>query len=190
MVYPLTSGILFALLVGQAARAVNPGSALLAALVSGVAMFASLIIPPLLFKYSLTDIAPVVLSRLTLRTAFGAGILLVGMTGSLILSASFGDPEFLGEMYLYTLVGVLLFQAVGELITHHVLYLQHTHQYNSNQLFAMLVGIALLLFILVLYFLAFDLAQPPTLHHYLRDMLAITTVVFGYGRAVYLMAHH
>jgi hypothetical protein len=96
----------------------------------------------------------------------------------------------LGELYVYTLIGIFLFQAIGEVITNHVLYLQRTHQYNSNQLFALLAGIALLLFVMILYFLAFDLAQPPDLHNYVRDMLAITLVLGGYGRAVFLMAHH
>jgi uncharacterized membrane protein YczE len=70
------------------------------------------------------------------------------------------------------------------------MYLQQTHQYNSNQLFAMLVAVTLLLFTLILYFLAFDLARPPDLHAYARDLIAITLTLIGYGRSVYLLARH
>jgi formate-dependent nitrite reductase membrane component NrfD len=88
------------------------------------------------------------------------------------------------------LIALFLFQGWGEVVTRHVMYLQQTHQYNSNQLVALLISVTLLLFILILYFLAFDLARPAELHAYLRDILAITLVLVGHGRALYLMAHH
>ncbi len=96
----------------------------------------------------------------------------------------------MGELYLFTVMALSLFQGFGEVIPRHVIYLQQTRQYNSNQLFAMLVAATLILFSLILYFLAFDLARPPDFHAYARNLIAITLALVGFGRSVYLMAHH
>lgn len=190
MLYALLIAILTASLYSVSVVTVNPAVALPTATLAAVLTFLSIYLPRRFFAYHLENIAPTVLSRLMRRAAIGTALVLALPAAVLALSGGRTNPEFLGELFVYTLIGIFLFQAVGEVLTNHILYLQRTHQYNSNQLFAMLAGLALMFFILILYFLAFDLAQPPDMHNYVRDMLAITLVLVGYGRAVFLMAHH
>lgn len=190
MLYALLVALLTAGLYANSVAAVNAPMTLPAAGLAALATFVSIYLPRRFFAYHLEDIAPTVLQRLMQRAAIGVVFVLALPLAVLAFTDGWNNPEFLGELYVYTLIGVFLFQAIGEVITNHVLYLQRTHQYNSNQLFALLASIALLLFVMILYFLAFDLAQPPDLHNYVRDMLAITLVLGGYGRAVFLMAHH
>lgn len=190
MPYALLIALLTASLYFTSVVAVSEAAALPAAIFAALVTFASIYLPRRFFAYHLENIAPTVLSRLMKRAAIGTVLVLALPTAVLAFSGGWNNPEFLGELYVYTLIGIFLFQAIGEVLTNHVLYLQRTHQYNSNQLFALLAGLALLFFVLILYFLAFDLAQPPDIHNYMRDMLAITLVLVGYGRAVFLMAHH
>lgn len=189
MIYALVSGALFGALFGLSAQSVSPTGTTVG-LASAVLMFASIYGPRFLFRYSSQQDAPTVLSQLIARATVGGGLVLASGALALLISGGWNDARTLGEMYAFTLIGLLLFQGVGEVVTQHVLYLQRTNQYNSNQLFAMLVGMAVILFVLILYFLAFDLAQPPDMHRYGRDLLATTFVLLGYGRAVFLMAHH
>ncbi|MBI4671617.1 MAG: hypothetical protein HY741_08115 [Chloroflexi bacterium] len=190
MLYPLFIALLTGGLYAASAWAVNSNLALFAGMVAGVLMFLAIYLPRHFFQYHLEDLAPTVLQRLMQRAVIGTGLVLAIPLLVLAMLGVWTNPVLLGELYVYALIGVFLFQGIGEVITNHVLYLQRTNQYNSNQLFAMLSGIALLIFVLILYFLAFDLAQPPQLHNYVRDLLAITLVLSGYGRAVFLMAHH
>lgn len=190
MLYALLIALLTAALYANSVATVNAPMILPAAGLAGLATFLSIYLPRRFFTYHLEDIAPTVLQRLMQRAAIGVVFVLALPFAILALVGGWSNPEFLGELYVFTLIGIFLFQAVGEVLTNHVLYLQRTHQYNSNQLFALLAGLALLFFVLMLYFLAFDLAQPPEMHNYVRDMLAITLALGGYGRAVFLMAHH
>ncbi len=190
MLYSLVAAILFALLYGEAAYARSPQSALAVALVALAASFAALEVPPRLFTYSNQQIAPAVLTRLMQNAALGSAFMLVVPVTAYLAVAKFADPTYIGELYLFALLSIMLFQGFGGVVTRHVMYLQQTNQYNSNQLAAVLLMVTLLLFVLVLYFLSFDLARPPELHPYLRDLLAISITLVGYGRAVYLMAHH
>jgi hypothetical protein len=190
VLYAALIALLTASLYATSVFPVNAALVPLAAGLAAVATFVSIYVPRKFFAYQMEDIAPTILQKLMQRAAIGTVFVLALPFVVLALTGGWDNPEFLGELYVYTLIGIFLFQAIGEVITNHVLYLQRTHQYNSNQLFALLAGIALLLFVMILYFLAFDLAQPPDLHNYVRDMLAITLVLGGYGRAVFLMAHH
>ncbi len=190
MFYALLTAILFGSLYATTASAVNPAATLLLALAGGILIFLSIFLPRRLFRYLEEDSAPIVLSRLMQRAVVGSVLVSAASVVAFVVCQAWSNPAALGEIYIYGLIGVILFQGVGEVVTNHVIYLQRTNQYNSNQLFAMLLGMALLLFILILYFLAFDLAQSPNLHNYARDLLAITLVLIGYGHAVFLMAHH
>ena len=98
--------------------------------------------------------------------------------------------RLLEELYGYSLVAIFLFHGLGGAISSHVVYLQQTKQYNSDQLVAVLVLVTLSLLVLVLYFLAFDWAIPRDAYIRLRDLTLVTLALLGYGRAVYLMAHH
>ncbi len=190
MLYALLIALLTASLYAVSVSSVNAAMTPFAAALAALMTFISIYLPRKFFAYTLQDIAPTVLQNLMQRVLIGVVFTLSLPLAVLALTGGWNDPRFLGELFVYTLIGIFLIQIIGEALTNHVLYLQRTHQYNSNQLFALLAGLALLFFILILYFLAFDLAQPPAMRNYLRDMLAITLILGGYGRAVFLMVHH
>ncbi len=190
MVYAFLAAALYAVLLGESARARTPETVPVVMSITFVGILLSLVVPPLLFKYTNNDVAPTVLTRLMERGALGSALMVLTIGLGWLFTQSVLDPGLFGEMYLFALLGVFLFQGFDVVVTNHTLYLQQTHQYNSNQLFALLVAVTLLIFTLVLYFLGFDLARPPEFHAYLRDIVAITLTLVGYGRAVYLMAHH
>ncbi len=190
MLYALLIALLTAGLYANSVAAVNAAMILPAAILAAFLTFGAISLPRKFFAYRFKDVAPTVLQRLMQRAAIGTVLALALPFAVLALVGGWNHPQFLGELYVYTLIAIFLCQAIGEVLTNHVLYLQRTHQYNSNQLFALLASLALLFFVLILYFLAFDLAQPPNLKNYTRDMLAITLLLVGYGRAVFLMAHH
>lgn len=190
MLYALVIALLTAGLYAESAMGANPPAEPLVAGIAFVLTFLAIFVPRRFFHYDLQDLAPTVLQKLMQRAAIGSAPVIILPILALALLNAWRNPVLLGEMFFYTIIGIFLIQGIGEVVTNHVIYLQRTNQYNSNQLFAMLSGIALLIFVLILYFLAFDLAQPPNLRNYLRDMFAITLVLVGYGRAVFLMAHH
>ncbi len=190
MLYTFIAAVGFSALYVEAAYARNPSSAPVVAFVAFLATWLALGVPQMLYKYTNEDIAPTVLTQLMKRAAVGSALMGLNTVVAWFLIARPIDPVLIGELFVFTLIALFLFQGFGEVITRHVIYLQQTHQYNSNQLAAVLLMVTLLLFVLVLYFLAFDLGRAPELHPYIRDLLAISLTLLGYGRAVYLMAHH
>jgi len=190
MIYMLVVAGVFGLLYGEAAHARAPESTFTAGIIAFGGVTLSLLVPRGIFKYTNQDEASFVLTQLMRRAALGSGLMLASTIAVWLLIMRINDPGFFGELYLFTATGIFIFQGFGETMARHVMYLQQTRQYNSNQLVAVLLTVTLLLFALVLYFLAFDLARPPDFHAYFRDLTAITLTLIGYGRAVYLMAHH
>lgn len=153
-----------------------------------VAFLVSFLIPPRIFTYTNDDVAPRVMSQVISRVAVAAIVLLA--TNGIVWLALGGGVRLLEELYVYLLVALFLFHGFGGAIASHVVYLQQTKQYNSNQLAAVLLLITLVLLILLLYFIAFDWAIPRDDYVHLRDLTLVTLVLLSYGRAVYLMAHH
>src|SRR5205823_9682763 len=100
------------------------------------------------------------------------------------------DLPLLEELYGLTFGGVILFHGFAGPFAHHVVYLQQTNQYNSNQLAAVLIAFTLLLFILVLFFLNLDFGIARDAHVQRRDLLFLSSVLVGYGWSVYKVAHH
>jgi hypothetical protein len=190
LLYNLITAAFFGFLFGEAARPRSPGALWIAGLIGLVGVFVSLAVPPRVFAFTNDNQAAVVLTRLTWRALVGSALVFLTTVLVWLLVGRLTDPGLMEELYLLALAGIFLVHGFGELVTRHAMYLQQTHQYNSNQLFAALLGVTLLLFILILYFLAFDLARPPELHVALRDLGAITLVLLVYGRSVYAMAHH
>lgn len=188
--YALIASLGFATLYGEAAFASDSPAATIVALVSFALTFAALTLPSRLVSYRARDVAPVVLAQLVRRAALGSALMVMNAALAWLLVGHYGDPTLIGELYVFALLAVSIYQGLGEAIAHHVVYLQETRQYNSNQLAAVILMLTLVLFVLILYFLAFDLARPPELHAYLRDMIAISVALVGFGRAVYLMGHH
>lgn len=163
----------------------------LIALMGGLSFLAFLIsflLPPRLFRYTNDDLAPRVQTQVILRAAVGSAIiLLLNVIVWLVLGRS--EP-LLEELYMLTLIAVMIFHGWAGAIASHVVYLQQTKQYNSNQLVAVITLVTLLLFVLILYFGALDWAIARDAYVHLRDLALVTLVLVGYGRAVYLMAHH
>lgn len=171
------------------AHARSTPMALVVACFAFVAFAISFLVPPRFFRYTHADVAPIVLSRLMSRGVTAAAIVL---TMNLVVWFLVGQTSvaLVEEVYAYSLVAIFLFHGFGGVIASHVVYLQVTKQYNSNQLAAVLLLITLLLFVLILYFVAFDWAIARDAYIHLRDLTLITLVLLAYGRAVYLMAHH
>ena len=169
-------------------RTQSPAMAWLFGAATFLAFLISFILPPRLFRYTNDDVAPRVMSQVITRAVVAALIVLaLNVGGWVVLS---GGVPLLEEMYMYTLVAILLFHGFGGAVASHVVYLQQTKQYNSNQLVAVLVLVTLILLVLVLYFLVFDWAIPRDASIHLRDLTLLTLVLLGYGRAIFLMAHH
>lgn len=162
-----------------------------AAIVGGVAgliFLATFLLPARVFRYTIADVAPRVQTQVLNRALVSAALILALNSG--VWFALGASVELLEELYAYTLVALVLFHGFAGAIASHVVYLQQTKQYNSNQLVAVIGLVTLILFVLVLFLLALDWMTPRNAYIHVRDLTLITLVFLGYGRAVYLMAHH
>jgi len=189
-IYPVVISFLFALNYGEAAAYRAPSFATLVFVIVLVFWLASYLLPPLLFRYSNEQLAPVVLSQLMKRASIAVVCVLAASLLTLYVTGLWGDLPFVEEAYAFTLIGVILFHGFAGPFAQHVVYLQQTHQYNSNQLAAVLIAFTLFLFILTLFFLNLDFGTPRDAHVQSRDLLLLTTVLIGYGWAIYKVAHH
>jgi hypothetical protein len=162
-----------------------------ASLIGGLAFFTFLIsflVPPRFYRYTYQDVAPHVQTQVITRAAVGA--LLVLLLNGVVWGMLTRDIPLLEELYGYSLLAIFLFHGLAGAMASHVVYLQRTHQYNSNQLVAVIGAITLILLILVLYLVTMDWALPRDASIHLRDLMLTTLIFLVYGRAVYLMAHH
>jgi hypothetical protein len=155
---------------------------------AGIAFLISFVVPSRSFRYTNDDVAPRVLRQVIARAIVAAGIVLA--LNACVWLVLVDGVALLEELYVYALVAILLFHGLGGAVASQVVYLQQTKQYNSNQLVAVLVLVTLLLFVLILYCLAFDWAMPRDASIHVRDLTLVTLVLLGYGRAMYVMAHH
>lgn len=191
ILYTLIASLGFGALYAQTALAQTPSptTALAVGALALIAFAISFLVPPRFFRYTNADAAPVVLSQLMARGAVAAAIVLATNL-AVWLIAGRDSVALVEELYIYSLVAIFLFHGLGGVVASHVIYLQATKQYNSNQLAAVLLLITLLLLALVLYFVAFDWAIARDASIHLRDLTLITLVLLAYGRAIYVMAHH
>ena len=191
ILYALAASLGFGALYAQTAfeHGQSPTTAIVVGGLVLIAFAIAFLVPPRFFRYTNADVAPAVLSQLMARGVAAAGITLAT---NLVVWLSVGRESvaLVEELYVYSLVAILLFHGLGGVIASHVIYLQATRQYNSNQLAAILLLVTLLLLVLVLYFVALDWAIPRDASIHLRDLTMITLVLLAYGRAIYLMAHH
>lgn len=153
-----------------------------------IAFLISLLFPPRLYKYTNADVAPHVQTQVIARAAVSSVITLA--LNVVVWLALDRSVPLIEEMYMYTLITVFIFHGWAGAIATHVVYLQQTKQYNSNQLVAVIATVTLILFVLILYFITLDWAIPRDAYIHLRDLVLVTLVLVGLGRAVYLMAHH
>jgi hypothetical protein len=189
--FALIASLGLACLYAETAYA-HTGSALPAGVIGVVAFAAfviSFLVPPHLFRYTNSDAAPIVMSKVVARSIQASAVVLV-LNIVVWVIVGLANIALLEELYVYTLIAIVLFHGFGGAIASHVMYLQATKQYNSNQLAAVLLLTTLILLILVLYFVAFDWGIPRDRYIHVRDLTALTLVLLGYGRAIYLMAHH
>lgn len=166
-----------------------PATALAVGALVLIAFAISFLAPPRIFRYTNAEAAPVVLSQLMAR---GGAATAITLATNIVVWLIVGRDSvaLVEELYVYSLVVIFLFHGFGAVMASHVVYLQATRQYNSNQLAAILLLVTLLLLVLVLYFVAFDWAIARDAYVHLRDLTLITLVLLAYGRAIYLMAHH
>lgn len=177
-------GGLFALIVGY-----HGGPPAVGVLAGGLYL-AAFVAPPRLFAYANSDVAPVVLLQLG-RQWVAATLLTLLATLTVAVLTPWGRPAQLGmELYVVTLTAVIIFHALAGMYANHVIYLQVTRQYNSNQLLALTVLLVVLLTAIILYGLAFDLAASREPYFYARDMLLVTLAVIGFGWHGFRIAHH
>jgi hypothetical protein len=191
MLYVLAASLGFGALYAQTtfAHTQSAPMALAVAAFVFVTFAMSFLVPPRFYRYTHADVAPTVLSQLMARAAAAAALVLVT---NLVVWFLVGQTRvaLVEELYVYSLLAIFLFHGFGGVVASHVVYLQATRQYNSNQLAAVLLLITLLLLMLMLYFVAFDWAIPREAYIHLRDLTLITLALLAYGRAIYLMAHH
>jgi hypothetical protein len=190
VLYALVASLGFGLLYAETAFARVPsldGSAGYGAAACAAFLLAFLV-PPRLFRYTNDDRAPRVMSQLIARAVVAALIVLALNVGVWFMLAD--GIRLLEELYVYALIALFLFHGFAGAVAAHVVYLQQTKQYNSNQLVAVLGLVTLILLVLTLYFIAFDWAIPRDAYIHLRDLTLVTLALLAYGRAVYLMAHH
>lgn len=190
LLYSLLASLGFGALYAETAfaRSASLTTATLFGALAFVAFLVSFLVPPRIFRYTNDDFAPRVMSQVISRAAVAAIVVLATNLGVWLTLG--GSIHLLEELYIYSLVALFLFHGFGGAIASHVVYLQQTKQYNSNQLVAVLVLVTLILLILTLYFVAFDWAILRDDYVHLRDLTLVTLVFLSYGRALYLMAHH
>ncbi len=190
LIYSLCISLLFAALYYQSAlaRAQTQSGALVIAGVAFAALLFAFLAPPRIYRYSNSDIAPDVMSQLMNR-AMVASVVILALNATVWLWLG-GAVSVVEELYMYALVAIFLLHGLGGVMAPHVVYLQATQQYNSNQLAAILLLVTFVLLILILFFVALDWATPKSDYIHLRDLTLITLALAGYGRAIYLMAHH
>jgi hypothetical protein len=189
--YALIASLGFGALYTQTAlvHTQSPATALAVGALVLIAFLIAFLVPPRFFGFTNADVAPAVLSKLMAR-GIAAAALTLATNVAVWLIVGRDSVALVEELYVYSLVAIFLFHGFGGVMAPHVVYLQATKQYNSNQLAAILLLVTLLLLVLVLYFVAFDWAIPRDAYVHLRDLMMITLVLLAYGRSVYLMAHH
>jgi hypothetical protein len=155
------------------------------------AIFAvSFLVPGRLFRYVTTDAAPLVLSQLGRRWLLAAAL---SLAAALLLAAAtpWGRPlQLAEELYMYTVVAILVFHGLAGLYADHIVYLQVTKQYNSNQLLAITMLLVVVFVMLILYFLSFDFAASREPYVYVRDLALVTLAFTGFGWHAFRIAHH
>ena len=163
----------------------------LAGTIGALALFSfllSFILPARIFRYTNGDVAPYVQTQVISRAAVGVALIL-SLNGVTWFALTRDVPLF-EELYGFSLIAIFLFHGFAGAIANHVVYLQQTKQYNSNQLVAVIALVTLILLVLVLYLVTLDWAITRAASIHVRDLTLIALIFLAYGRAVYLMAHH
>jgi hypothetical protein len=190
MFYNLVVSVGFGILymVTAFARVQTIETSLVIGVVTCAVFLLALVIPPRIFSYTNDNVAPRVQTQVINRAMISTAIIMTLNVAVWVFLAR--NIPLLEELYGYSLVEIFLCFGFAGAIASHVVYLQQTKQYNSNQLVAVIGVVTLILFVMVLVLLALDWAIARDAYVHLRDLILITLILLSYGRAVYLMAHH
>jgi hypothetical protein len=190
IVFSLGFGVLYWEMAGGAAG--FDESAPLVGLMATAAYLIAFLVPQSLFRYSLSDVAGTVLRQLSRRLAIAAAVtLLLNVFVAAILTQATDQPvPIIMEVYSATVLGLLIFHLMGGLMAEQANYLQRTAQYKSDQLLAVVVAMCVLFVLLLMYFLAFDLAATRAPRIYVRDMVFSTLALAGFAWFVFRLGHH
>jgi hypothetical protein len=151
---------------------------------------AAFLIPGRIFRYDSTDAAPLVLSQLGRRWLLASGLSLLAVF-LVAVATPWGRPlQLAEEFYMYSVVAIFVFFGLAGLYADHVVYLQVTKQYNSNQLLAITMLLVVVFVLLILYFLSFDFAASRDPYIYVRDLALVTLAFTGFGWHAFRIAHH
>jgi hypothetical protein len=189
-IYPITVSALFGAIVAELVAWRMPPLAAPLFASTFVLWLAAYLVPPRLFRYSNEQLAPVVLTALMRRAGLAVACIVAAAFVVLIATGLWLDLPLLEELYTLTLIGTIVFHGFGGPFAYHVVYLQETKQYNSNQLAAVLIAFTLMLFVLTLFFFNLDFGTPRDNVTQLRDLLIFTAVLLGYSWTIYKVAHH
>jgi len=170
----------------------SPEKAPLLAFLAVVSYLIAFFLPQGLFRFSLSDPAPVVMGQLSRRFGIAAVITLLFnlFVAAVLMSGTAATVAVAMEVYSATLLGLLVFHAMGGLMAEQANYLQRTNQYKSDQLLAVVVALCMLFVLLAMYFLAFDLGIQRDPRIYVRDMIFGTLAVSGIAWFIYRLGHH
>lgn len=190
IVFSLGFGVLYWEMASGAAGLEE--SAPVIGLMATISYLIAFLVPQTLFRFSLSDVASTVLGQLSRRFAIAAGvtILLNLVVAAILARSAIPAVPIIMEVYSATALGLVVFHALGGLMAEQANYLQRTAQYKSDQLLAVVVAMCVLFVLLLMYFLAFDLAttRPPRI--YVRDMVFATLAVAGFVWLVFRLGHH
>ena len=189
-IYVVTVSLLFAFIYGETVIVRTPSVLPLVLAATFLLWLLSYVAPPELLHYDNSQVAPYVLGQLIKRAALSIAFVLAVDIFVLAVTGLWLDLPFIEELYAATFAGIVIFHGFGGIFAQHIVYLQQTRQYNSNQLSAVLIAFTLILFILVLFFLNLDFAIARDAHVQRRDLLMLTTILVGYGWTIYSVAHH
>lgn len=190
LLYPVTVSSLFGLLFAEAVWTRSPSFAVATFAIVSVLWLLSYLMPPRLFHYSNDQLAPSVLTQLMKRAGVAIACIVGASVAALLFTGLWTDLTTFEEVYAFTFIGITLFHGFGGPFAYHIVYLQETKQYNSNQLAAVLIAFTLMLFIVTLVIFVLDFGLPRDAHIHRRDLLMFTLVLLGYGWVVYKVAHH
>jgi hypothetical protein len=166
------------------------GSGVAVGMVAAVIFAIAFVVPARLFRYNITSVAPVVLSQLGKRWLLASGLSL-GAALLVAWATPWNRPlQLAEELYMYSVVALVVFHGLAGLYADQVVYLQVTKQYNSNQLLAITMLLVVLLVVLTLYFLSFDFATNREPYVYVRDLALVTLTFAGFGWHAFRIAHH
>jgi hypothetical protein len=186
---PLLMSLGFGALYGYTVS-FHGGPGIVAGLAVAVVFAIAFLVPARLFRYGMTNAAPVVLSQLGRRWLLASGCSLAAALLVAMVTPWNRPLQLAEELYMYSVVAIVVFHGLAGLYADHIAYLQVTKQYNSNQLLAITMMLVVLFVLLTLYFLSFDFAASREPYVYVRDLALVTLAYIGFGWHAFRIAHH